>query len=66
VLSLLAIFAPIVALALVVFAAWLAIRGLRRLFARRAARAEAPASDAPPSDAPRSDAQRSAASPRGR
>lgn len=34
-LSLLAIFAPIVALAIVVLAAWLAIKGLRRLFARR-------------------------------
>lgn len=34
-LSLVAIFAPIVALALVVLAAWLVVKGLRRLFARR-------------------------------
>jgi hypothetical protein len=38
-LSLVAIFAPIVALALVVLAVWLAVKGLRRLFARRAAAA---------------------------
>lgn len=35
-LSLLAIFAPIVALVLVVLLVWLAVKGLRRLFARRA------------------------------
>lgn len=35
-LSLVAIFAPIVALALVVLVVWLAVKGLRRLFARRA------------------------------
>lgn len=46
-LSLLAIFAPIVALALVVLAAWLAIKGLRRLFARRAPAAAAPAAPPP-------------------
>ncbi|MCU0760140.1 MAG: DUF4126 domain-containing protein [Steroidobacteraceae bacterium] len=35
-LSLVAIFAPILALVLVVLAVWLAVKGLRRLFARRA------------------------------
>ena len=46
VLSLLAIFAPIVALVLVVLAVWVAVKLLRRLFARRApaATAAAPAS----------------------
>ncbi len=48
-LSLLAIFAPIVALVLVVLLVWLAVKGLRRLFARRApARPDGAESALPP------------------
>jgi hypothetical protein len=47
-LSLLAIFAPIVALVLVVLLAWLAVKLLRRLFARRGAPTERGGAATPP------------------
>jgi hypothetical protein len=47
-LSLLAIFAPIFALVLVVLLVWLAVKGLRRLFARRAPAGGGPAAALPP------------------
>jgi len=50
-LSLLAIFAPIVALVLVVLLVWLAVKGLRRLFARRAPAGGNGATPALPPDA---------------
>jgi Domain of unknown function (DUF4126) len=50
-LSLLAIFAPIVALVLVVLLVWLAVKGLRRLFARRATAGDGGSVPALPPDA---------------
>jgi hypothetical protein len=50
-LSLLAIFAPILALVLVVLLVWLAVKGLRRLFARRAPAGTGGSAPALPPDA---------------
>jgi hypothetical protein len=50
-LSLLAIFAPILALVLVVLLVWLAVKGLRRLFARRSPSGAAGSANALPPDA---------------